>query len=204
MHAALSRIRTQFRGVRRSMFPTRAAPARLRIAPSHRPAMSSAHFDLVSHWRIAAPVDRAWAALTDVERWPVWWPCVRSAHVLRHAGPDDSGSIHRICWETRIAREVVIQVEAVELLPQERIRVRSRGPLDGEGIWLLREERGSTDITCVWRIELAARWMRWIAPLLVPVVRWNHDGVMRAGEAGLARHLAATRASHASGVPSAA
>jgi hypothetical protein len=29
--------------------------------------------------------------------------------------------------------------------------------------------------------------------LLAPLFRWNHDAVMRAGEAGLARHLAHPR-----------
>jgi hypothetical protein len=43
--------------------------------------------------------------------------------------------------------------------------------------------------------------MRALAPLLAPVFRWNHAGVMRAGEAGLARHLA-TRPAHDRGVPS--
>jgi hypothetical protein len=39
--------------------------------------------------------------------------------------------------------------------------------------------------------------MRWLAPLLAPVFRWNHDGVMRAGEAGLRRLLEDAPAPHA-------
>jgi hypothetical protein len=41
----------------------------------------------------------------------------------------------------------------------------------------------------VWRVELARGWMRRLAPVLTPLFRWNHDGVMRAGGAGLARLL---------------
>lgn len=55
---------------------------------------------------------------------------------------------------------------------------------------LLRAEDGFTDVTYVWRVRLIKRWMRWLAPLLAPVFLWNHEGVMRAGEAGLRRHLA--------------
>jgi hypothetical protein len=44
-------------------------------------------------------------------------------------------------------------------------------------------------VTYVWRVQLRQRWMRLLAPLLAPVFRWNHDAVMRAGEAGLRRHL---------------
>lgn len=48
-------------------------------------------------------------------------------------------------------------------------------------------------MTCLWRVELARPWMRWLAPLLAPLFRWNHDGLMRAGREGLARHLGAQR-----------
>jgi uncharacterized protein YndB with AHSA1/START domain len=155
--------------------------------------MPARHFDLISHWRIAAPVERVWAALTDTEGWPRWWPYVRSVRTLACGRADGVGSVRRIEWATRLPYEIVIEVEAVESVRLERLRARSRGQLRGEGIWLLRAEGGFTDVTYVWRVELTRRWMRWLAPLLAPVFRWNHDGVMRAGGAGLARHLAGRR-----------
>jgi len=151
--------------------------------------MSARHFDLVSHWRIAAPVERVWAALTDVERWPQWWPYVRSVRTLRQGDARGLGSVRRIAWATRLPYEIVIDVEAVESLPPERLRGRSCGQLHGEGIWLLRSEPGFTAVTYVWRVELGRRWMRWLAPVLAPLFRWNHAAVMRAGGIGLARHL---------------
>ena len=157
--------------------------------------MSSTHVDLVSHWRIATPVDRVWSALTDAESWPRWWPCVRAVRTLRPGDANGIGSLRRIQWATRLPYEIVIEVEAVEALRHERLRGHAQGQLRGEGVWLLRGEGDCTAVTCVWRVELAKRWMRWLAPLLAPVFRWNHDGVMRAGEAGLQRHLAATRGS---------
>ena len=154
------------------------------------PAMLSAHFDLVSHWRIQAPVDRVWAALADPVSWPRWWPCVRRVQTLHDGGADGVGSVRRIEWSTRLPYRIVIEVEAVESVRHQRLRGRSRGQLDGEGLWLLRAEAGCTDVTYVWRVRPTRRWMRWLAPLLAPVFRWNHDGVMRAGEAGLRRYLA--------------
>lgn len=151
--------------------------------------MSSRHFDLVSHWRIEAPVDRVWAALADPETWPRWWPYVRSVRLLKGGGADGVGSVRRIEWATRLPYDLVVEVEAIELLKHERLRGRSQGQLRGEGLWVLRSEGGSTDVTYVWRVELAQRWMCWLAPLLAPVFRWNHRGVMRAGGRGLARHL---------------
>ena len=151
--------------------------------------MSATRFDLVSHWRIHAPVDRVWAALTDPSSWPRWWPYVQQVQTLRAGGADGVGAVRRIAWSTRLPYRIVIEVESVESLRHQRLRGRSRGQLDGEGLWLLRAEEGYTDVTYVWRVQLARPWMRWLAPLLAPLFRWNHDGVMRAGEAGLRRHL---------------
>jgi hypothetical protein len=161
-------------------------------APHLRPGATMQrpqHFDLVSHWRLKAPVDRVWAALTQPESWPSWWPYVRQVHTLQPGDAQGLGSIRRIEWSTRLPYSVVIEVEAIEVLRHDRLRARSRGELAGEGLWLLRTDGPFTDITYVWRVELKRPWMRWLAPLLGPLFRWNHNGVMRAGALGLARHL---------------
>lgn len=148
------------------------------------------HFDLISHWRIPAPVDRVWDALADPHGWPLWWPFVRSVHTLRPGDASGLGSVRRFRWATRLPYDIVIDVEAIELLRHRRLRGRAHGQLQGEGIWLLRAEGERTEVTYVWRVGLARSWMRWLAPLLAPVYRWNHASVMQAGEAGLTRHLA--------------
>ncbi|MBS0194146.1 MAG: SRPBCC family protein [Proteobacteria bacterium] len=173
-------VRGYSRGGSASIIPSGSAPEQAR---------SSAHFDLVSHWRIRAPVERVWAALTDPTTWPRWWPYVRRVQTLRDGGKDGVGSVRRIDWSTRLPYRLAIDVESVESVLHRRLRGLSRGQLVGEGIWLLRSEGGVTDVTYVWRVRLTRPWMRWLAPLLAPVFRWNHDGVMRAGESGLRGHL---------------
>ncbi len=152
---------------------------------------SPTHFDLVSHWRIAAPRERVWEALTHPEDWPRWWPFVRSVRTLRAGDAEGLGSLRRIEWATRLPYRLVIEVEAVEVLRQERLRARSSGQLRGEGLWLLDGDDRFTDVTYVWRVTLEQRWMRLLAPLLAPGFRWNHAAVMRAGHTGLARFLGA-------------
>lgn len=151
--------------------------------------MPSTHFDLVSQWRIHAPVELVWAALTDTASWPRWWPCVRQVHTLREGDADGIGSLRRFDWSTRLPYHLVIEVETIEAVRLQRLRARSRGQLEGEGLWLLRADEVCTDVTYVWRVHLVKRWMRWLAPLLAPVFRWNHRSVMRLGEIGLQRHL---------------
>ncbi len=152
--------------------------------------MTSSHFDLVSHWRLNAPLPRVWDALTDPERWPQWWPYVLAVQTLNRGDAQGLGGIRRILWATRLPYQLQIEIETVENLHHERLRGRSRGQLRGEGIWLLRAEGAQTAVTYVWRMELAKRWMRWLAPVLAPLFRWNHKAVMQAGAEGLARHLA--------------
>lgn len=152
-------------------------------------AAAAPHFDLVSHWRVLAPVEQVWAALSEPAGWPTWWPYVQHVQTLRAGDHDGLGSVRRIAWTTRLPYRLVIDVELVESVLHERLRGRSCGQLDGEGLWLLRAEPTHTDITYVWRVRLVSRWMRWMAPLLGSVFRWNHVAVMRAGEAGLRRHL---------------
>jgi carbon monoxide dehydrogenase subunit G len=160
--------------------------------------LPSHHFDLVSHWHLNSPVERVWSALIDPDNWPGWWPYVRSVKTLRTGDADGVGSVRRMEWSTRLPYAIVIEVEAVESVKHERLRGRSRGQLNGEGIWLLRSEGGGTAVTYLWRVELTKPWMRWLAPLLAPLFRWNHDGVMRSGSQGLARYLQATGARAAS------
>jgi Polyketide cyclase / dehydrase and lipid transport len=153
--------------------------------------MPHLHVDLVSHWRIAAPVDRVWAELADPRRWPLWWPGISEVRTLRPGSADGTGSVQRVQWATRWRVRIAVEIETREALQSERLRSRSRGVLQGEGIWLLRAKGSSTELTCVWRIERPDAWMRWLALFVTPLLRWSHRRVMRAGEAGLQRHLAA-------------
>ena len=155
--------------------------------------MTTRHFDLVSHWRLHAPVGSVWTALVQPEQWPRWWPGLRAVRTLREGAPGGLGSVRQMVWDTGLPYRLHLSVETVEVLNHQRLRGRVRGTLHGDGLWLLRGQHGVTDVTYVWRVELGTTWMRWLAPLLAPVFRWNQRRVMRAGAVGLARHLNGAR-----------
>lgn len=159
--------------------------------PAAAGAAPARHFDLVSHWRITAPPPAVWAALVDAPSWPCWWPQVRAVQTLSAGDADGLGRRHRIEWATPLPYRITIEIELQEMLRHQRLRGRAVGDMQGEGIWLLSGSGDYTDITYLWRVELTRPWMRWLAPMLAPLFRWNHDAVMRAGGAGLARHLGA-------------
>lgn len=151
---------------------------------------TSTRFDLVTRWRIDAPVERVWSALTDPGSWPRWWPYVRAVHTLREGDANGIGAVRRLDWATRLPYHLVIEVEVVESVPNTRLRGRSHGQLDGEGLWLLHPvDEHTTEVVYRWQVAVRRRWMRWLAPLLAPIFRWNHIEVMRAGEEGLRAYL---------------
>ncbi len=157
----------------------------------------TSHFDLVSHWRLDAPVGRVWRAITETEHWPRWWPGVVAVKRLKNGDELGVGRVQQIHFRTGLGYRLLLELEVTEVLREQRLRAHAAGTLAGEGIWLLHqalpEAGGHTDLTFVWRVMLPPGPLRWTAPLLAPLFRWNHKRVMRAGRLGLIRHLAGAR-----------
>ena len=139
--------------------------------------MPARPLDLISHWQIAAPPSQVFAALADPAQWPQWWPALRPAPQPGAAAAPRGIRPQRLAWSAGGPFQGLIDLQTLEALAPERLRLRSgrapvaAGPaaLQGECIWLLRAEAGLTQVTHVWRL----------------------DPVMRAGAAGLAQHLQA-------------
>ena len=161
--------------------------------------MSLRPLDLISHWQIAAPPARVWAALADPLHWPEWWPALGRVPADGAAAPRQGGGLQRLAWAAGGPFKGVITLQTLEALAPERLRLRSGGApagagpaaLQGECIWLLRAEAGLTQVTHVWRLDPGSGAARWCQGALAPLLRALHGRVMRAGAAGLAQHLAA-------------
>lgn len=155
-----------------------------------------AYFDLVSHWRLDAPVSRVWRAITETEHWPRWWPGVVAVKRLKNGDEVGVGRVQQITFRTGLGYRLHLDLEVTEVKREERLRARAAGTLAGEGIWLMKqaapEVGGHTDVTFVWRVTLPRGMLRRLVPVLGPVFRWNHRRVMRAGRIGLIRYLAAS------------
>lgn len=161
--------------------------------PASAPLADTARrrYEYLSHWRLAAPPEAVWQALTEVGDWPRWWPYVRRVELLRHGRDADGvGALRRIAWASRLPYGFTLDVECVEAEHGRRLRGLSRGHLEGEGLWELQPDGDGTSVRYTWRLHLNTAWMRRLAPVMAPVFRWNHEGVMRAGAEGLARWLA--------------
>lgn len=159
------------------------------VAPAPAPSRA---YRYVSHWRLEAPPEKVWQAITDVDTWPQWWPYVKRVELLRRGRePDGVGALRRIDWGSRLPYGFTLDVECIESDEPRRVRGRSSGHLVGEGLWELWPDGSATIVRYTWRLDLNTWWMRLVAPLMAPLFRWNHEGVMKGGAQGLARWLAA-------------
>jgi uncharacterized protein YndB with AHSA1/START domain len=148
-----------------------------------------AAFELLSQWHVDAPIDSVWRALTQPEQWPRWWPYVRRVTPLVEGEADGLGSVKRFEWGSLLGYGLGFEVQTTEVARPHRLRGRALGELDGEGLWELQPDGATTRVRYLWRVDVTRPWMRAVAPLAAPLFRWNHNGVMRAGAEGLARHL---------------
>ena len=151
----------------------------------------SRRFVYVTQWHLDAPVEHVWDALVDVESWPQWWPHVHEVQTLHRGASDDLGSVRRLRWGSRLPYGFTLVVATTEVHQPARLAGRASGDMAGTGLWELEPDGSGTRVRYTWELELHTRWMRLCAPFMAPVFRWNHEGVMRSGGQGLARHLAA-------------
>ena len=145
----------------------------------------------VTDWSLDAPIERVWDALVDVETWPQWWPHVRDVRTLHHGAANGLGSVRRLRWSSRLPYGFSLEVTTTLVRAPFRLEGRATGDMAGTGVWTLVRDGAGTCVRYVWTLDLHTRWMRLAAPFMAPVFRWNHEGVMRSGGQGLARHLAA-------------
>ena len=135
-------------------------------------------------WVLPADVATTYAALADVEAYPLWWPQVRRADRV----DEDSG---RACvrsllpWtlDLLLTREVEDPVGRV-------LRARISGDLRGWSQWRLEPDDGGTLAHYAQEATVTSSAVAPFAPLVGPVLRANHAWMMRCGELGLRVHLA--------------
>lgn len=148
-------------------------------------------YTLTSTWRIAAARERCWAALADPSMsWPLWWPGVSATSVSPAGGLVGSTAV--VTFRAPGGYRLRLELEATEAVPHRRAVLRAGGDLVGSArVELAAAGPEATRVTTVWEVEPTKDWMRVGAPVLGGVFAASHARVMRAGERGLARYLAA-------------
>ena len=136
-----------------------------------------------------APREDAWDAIWDAERWPEWWPDVREAVETDPGTPCGVGRRGRYTWRGTIPYAVRLEALATEVERPSLLAGEVTGALEGTGIWRFDEREGVTTVLYEWRVRIRGPWMSAADRVAAPILRWNHDAIMRRGGEGLARHL---------------
>jgi uncharacterized protein YndB with AHSA1/START domain len=148
-----------------------------------------ADYSFVTLWRVAAPIERVWQAIAEVERWPDWWKAIARVEVVQPGAPDGMGRVVNLTFRTALPYGFTFQTETVRVDPPRILEAHAAGDLEGMGLWTLTPEAGGTLVRYDWNVRINRRWLNFIAPLARPAFNWNHDVTMRWGAEGLARYL---------------
>ncbi|MER5865407.1 SRPBCC family protein [Kitasatospora sp. NPDC002040] len=141
-------------------------------------------YHLVSTWLLPVPPAPVYSALRDVERYPQWWPQVRSVRRLT----DRSGEL--------VIRSVLPYRLRLTATEQEQdpvaltLAAGLTGDLVGWSRWTVHPD-GAAGSRAVFEEEVrpAKPLMRRLAPVARPLFLANHAAMMRGGHRGLLRHL---------------
>ncbi len=151
--------------------------------------MPAPQFNLVTHWSVAAPIERVWDELNHPDDWPQWWAAVKRVEMLAPGDANGIGARRRMTWRTALPYELSFEMRATRIEPLAVLEGRASGELDGMGRWTLTREGMGTAVRYDWQVDLGKPWMRVLAPLLRPAFAWNHHTVMGWGYEGLCQRL---------------
>ncbi len=141
----------------------------------------SAAYRFGGTWTVPHPVGAVAGALVDLERYPQWWPEVVAVAGL---GPDDA----RVLCRSVLPYTLDLVLHAVHREPP-LLETTVSGDLDGVVRWRLSEEPDGTT-RMQFDQEVDVRGLLAVASYVArPLLRWNHDRMMRSCIAGLTRHL---------------
>lgn len=155
--------------------------------------MFSREFDLTSRWRVEGAREEVDEVFRDPGDLPRWWPEVYLD--VRLLEPGDAKGVGRVAdiWSrgwlpyTLRWRMTVLEVDA------GRRVLEATGDLVGRGEWTLAQDGRFVDLTYTWHVRAERPLFRLMAPLLKPLMAWNHRWAMARGEAALRRELTRRR-----------
>ena len=131
---------------------------------------------------LAAPRAAVHDVLVDVESFPRWWPQVRAV-----ARVDDDHAL--VVCRSVLPYDLELLLTALDR-SEERLEVELEGSIRGWARWWLHAEGpGRTRLCFEQRVRAEAPSVQLGAWLARPLLRWNHEQMMRGADRGLAARL---------------
>jgi hypothetical protein len=144
-------------------------------------------YAFVDEWDVSAPIESVFDALSDPERYPLWWKPVYLAAKAR------SENVVEHLFKGRLPYRLRVTSELVKKERPTMIEAVVGGDLSGRGIWTLKPKKDSVRVRFDWQVDADRPFLRLLTPVLGRLFRWNHDWAIKRAMEGLepyARRLA--------------
>jgi uncharacterized protein YndB with AHSA1/START domain len=148
-----------------------------------------ADYHYISTWQLQAPIGRVWAAISDLEQLPAWYPAVQEIQTLAPGDDQQVGTRVRYVLKGRLPMRLAFEATIVRVDPPQELELQAEGDLAGRGRWELQQQGEVTTVRYLWDVQTTRPWMNLVAPVARPLFTWNSKGVMLQAGQGLARHL---------------
>jgi len=119
------------------------------------------------------PPDELWREITDWRRLEGWWSWLHGLTVE----PDEIASASRLRFSivSPLPYRLNLEVDFVEVVPQESIRATVSGDLLGDARLHLEEHASGSKLTLVWDLEPAHAPMRMLVRVARPLIMRTKD-----------------------------
>jgi hypothetical protein len=143
------------------------------------------HYRFDHSWQVDAGADAVLALLEDVRGYGAWWPAVRVTGGSLAAGARTADLDVRAPLGYRLRITLTESAPAGNPRAPVELRAAIAGDLDGWCSWRVEPEAGGTRIQFTQEVEVRARLLRAVSPLLHGVLARQHAAVVRSAERGL-------------------
>jgi hypothetical protein len=151
------------------------------------------HFE--EQWFVDAPPEDVFPIIRKIADYPGWWTEFLDAQ--KRNDIDGPGAIVAVHVKSSLPYHMYFEIEAVREEPPRIAEVRVRGDLIGSMKWTLRPEGSGTRLFFEETVTTGKALLNVLAPLFKPFFAWNHEIMMKHGEAGLRRLLESRRVGRA-------
>jgi len=147
-------------------------------------------------WRFGqASIEEVADILADTASLPRWWPeLFRSVAIIRPGTGHGLGQVAECACKARLPYTLRFTYTCVEDRYPFGSTIEATGDLVGRGVWTLARSGGGVDVEYLWYVDLEKPLLRFVSPLVRPLLAWNHEWSMQRGEEGLRREIVRRRA----------
>ncbi|NUT50673.1 MAG: polyketide cyclase [Saccharothrix sp.] len=139
-----------------------------------------------SVWSVEVPPARAFEVLADLGSYPRWWREVRAARQVGEAAAE-------LRCRSVLPYDLVFEAHHSAKEPElGLLRADLVGDLDGTASWLILPDGAGSRLVYDQEVVVRKRLLRALAPVGRPLLRINHELMMRSGRRGLRDFLGAT------------